>query len=212
MHKLTLPVNILLLFITVSCSDRQHGSNENRPPADANERPLSAILPAERQDYYKQPPPLSIDDTRTYQATIITGTGNIVVELDAFYAPVHVNNFIFLVEEGFYDGLTFHRVETGVLIQGGDPLATGKGGPGYTLPPEIGLPHVKGAFAAARRPDRINPEKRSSGSQFYITQKAQHHLDADHSVYGMVVSGFETVAGLKQGSKIIEIKIEESDG
>ncbi|RMG81729.1 MAG: PKD domain-containing protein [Bacteroidetes bacterium] len=94
--------------------------------------------------------------------------------------PKHRDNFIKLVEEGFYDGLLFHRVIEGFMIQGGDPNSRnakpgqplGAGGPGYTIPAEFSdtLIHVKGALAAARQGDQVNPEKRSSGSQFYIVQ------------------------------------------
>lgn len=90
--------------------------------------------------------------------------------------PLHKENFIKLAEEGFYDGLEFHRVIDGFMIQGGDPnskdagpnVMLGGGGPGYTVPAEIGRPHYKGALAAARMGDAVNPEKASSGSQFYI--------------------------------------------
>ena len=92
--------------------------------------------------------------------------------------PKHRDNFIKLVKEGFYDGLLFHRIIHGFMIQGGDPESRnappgtqlGQGGPGYTIEPEIGAPHLKGAIAAARLPDEVNPERRSSGSQFYIVQ------------------------------------------
>lgn len=92
--------------------------------------------------------------------------------------PLHKENFIKLVKEGFYDGLEFHRVIDGFMIQGGDPVSRnaglttplGNGGPGYTLPAEIGRPHYKGTLAAARLGDQVNPDKESSGSQFYIVQ------------------------------------------
>ena len=94
--------------------------------------------------------------------------------------PLHRDNFVKLVKEGYYDGLLFHRVISGFMIQGGDPnsrdakpgIALGSGGPGYTIPAEFNknLIHKKGALAAARQPDQVNPEKASSGSQFYIVQ------------------------------------------
>lgn len=95
--------------------------------------------------------------------------------------PRHKDNFIKLAEEGFYDGLEFHRVIEGFMIQGGDPVSRnagpevqlGGGGPGYTLPAEIGRPHYKGALAAARLGNHVNPDKESSGSQFYIVQGAK---------------------------------------
>ena len=108
-----------------------------------------------------------------------TDMGRMVV---ALYneTPEHRDNFLKLVQEGFYDSLLFHRVIPGFMVQGGDPESRsaapgqmlGNGGPGYTVPAEIvpGLVHTKGALAAARQGDQVNPEKRSSGSQFYLVQ------------------------------------------
>ncbi|RMF65439.1 MAG: peptidylprolyl isomerase [Calditrichaeota bacterium] len=150
-----------------------------------------------------------IDKSKKYVATIHTSKGDIVAELDAFYAPEHTNNFVFLARQGFFDGLTFHRYEPGFVIQGGDPLGTGTGGPGYTIPAEIGLPHVSGALAMARRPDQVNPEKRSSGSQFYITLKPTPFLDGNYSVFGKVIQGFDVVQQIRAGDLIQRVDIEE---
>lgn len=108
-------------------------------------------------------------------ALISTDLGDIKVLLYD-NTPAHKKNFVKLVEEGFYDGLLFHRVMQGFMIQGGDPdskdasptARLGNGGPGYTIPHEIGAPHMRGVIAAARQPDQVNPQKASSGSQFYI--------------------------------------------
>ncbi len=117
----------------------------------------------------------SCDQDDTAYALIETEFGDIKVELyDS--TPKHKENFIKLAEQGFYDSLLFHRVIPGFMIQGGDPESRnapagkmlGGGGPGYTLPAEIGALHVKGALAAARLPDQANPQRESSGSQFYI--------------------------------------------
>lgn len=110
-------------------------------------------------------------------ATIKTPMGDMVVELYES-TPLHKENFLKLVDENFYDSLLFHRVMQGFMIQGGDPnsrnappnVQLGVGGPGYTIPAEIGAPHFKGALASARTPDAGNPERSSSGSQFYIVQ------------------------------------------
>jgi len=110
-------------------------------------------------------------------ALIHTEFGDIKVKLYNS-TPKHRDNFIKLAEEGFYDSLLFHRVIPGFMIQGGDPDSKnaapgqplGQGGPGYTLAPEIGELHYKGALAAARKGDSQNPERRSSGSQFYIVE------------------------------------------
>ncbi|MFQ5447611.1 MAG: peptidylprolyl isomerase [Saprospiraceae bacterium] len=110
-------------------------------------------------------------------ALIETDMGNIKVKLYNS-TPKHKANFIKLAKEGFYDGTLFHRVMPGFMIQGGDPDSKtaqpgqrlGQGGPGYQIDPEIGAPHFRGALAAARMPDQVNPGKKSSGSQFYIVQ------------------------------------------
>lgn len=118
--------------------------------------------------------------------------------------PRHKANFLKLAREGFYNGTTFHRVIEGFMIQGGDPNSKdkipyndGQGGPGYTLPAEIvpGLRHKRGAVAAARMPDHMNPAKESSGSQFYIVQSdnGATHLDGSYTVFGEVVKGMEAV-------------------
>ncbi|HID64270.1 MAG TPA: hypothetical protein EYP49_16245, partial [Anaerolineae bacterium] len=103
-------------------------------------KPAMPANPADRANMYSKPPEMQIDTSKTYVATISTAKGDIVVQLDADAAPLTVNNFVFLARQGFYNGLTFHRVEPGFVIQGGDPTGTGAGGPGYTVPAEIGLP------------------------------------------------------------------------
>ncbi|MBK9108575.1 MAG: peptidylprolyl isomerase [Saprospiraceae bacterium] len=115
--------------------------------------------------------------TKGTLAVIETPHGNIKIKLyDS--TPKHKENFIKLVKSGFYDGLLFHRVIQGFMMQGGDPVSKdappgimlGNGGPGYTIPAEIGAKHFKGALAAARLGDSANPKRESSGSQFYIVQ------------------------------------------
>lgn len=166
--------------------------------------------PQDRNEMYSQPPDMQIDPAKAYQATIATEKGDIVVELDAEAAPQTVNNFVFLAREGFYDGLTFHRVVPGFVIQGGDPLGSGRGGSGYTVEEEIGLEHVKGAIAMARRGDQVNPEKASSGSQFYITLEATPNLDGGYTVFGNVVEGTDVVESIAEGDVIESVIIEES--
>jgi cyclophilin family peptidyl-prolyl cis-trans isomerase len=165
--------------------------------------------PADRADMYGEPPAMQIDTATSYVATISTAKGDIVVELDAGTAPQTVNNFCFLAREGFYDGLTFHRVEPGFVIQGGDPAGTGAGGPGYTVPAEIQLPHVEGAIAMARRGDQVNPTRASSGSQFYITLAPTPFLDGGYTAFGHVTEGMEVVQSIAVGDVIAEITITE---
>ncbi|MDM8521341.1 peptidylprolyl isomerase [Anaerolineales bacterium HSG6] len=169
-----------------------------------------ADLPAaERADFYQSRPNMTIDKNNLYQATIKTNKGDIVVSLDASAAPEHVNNFVHLSQDGFYDGLTFHRVEPSFVIQGGDPLGAGNGGPGYTVPGEFSLKHVKGAIAMARLPDQVNPKRESSGSQFYITLEPTPFLDGQYSVFGQVESGMDVVQAIQIGDIIESITISE---
>jgi len=133
--------------------------------------------------------------------TLTTSEGVIVIKLDAVAAPKHAENFKKLVKEGFYDGTTFHRVIPGFMIQGGDPLSKdqgkraehGTGGPGYTIPAEIGKKHKRGAVAAARQGDQVNPKRNSSGSQFYIVidEMQCRQLDGQYTVFGEVIEGID---------------------
>lgn len=123
----------------------------------------------------------------------VEGFGEIKIALNREAAPKTVENFLKLVNDGFYNGLTFHRIASGFVIQGGDPKGDGTGGPGYTVPAEIQLPHTKGAIAMARLGDQVNPAKDSSGSQFYIALEALPMLDGQYTVFGQVVSGMDIV-------------------
>jgi cyclophilin family peptidyl-prolyl cis-trans isomerase len=165
--------------------------------------------PADRNDMYSVPPAMQIDAGKAYVATISTAKGDIVVQLDAGAAPQTVNNFVYLARQGFYDGLTFHRVEPGFVIQGGDPTGTGAGGPGYTVTAEIQLPHVEGAIAMARRGDEVNPTRASSGSQFYVTLAPTPFLDGAYTVFGQVSEGMDVVQSIAVGDVIEKIAIAE---
>jgi len=131
--------------------------------------------------------------------TFSTSEGVIVIQLDSSAAPKHAENFKKLVKDGFYDGTTFHRVIPGFMIQGGDPLSKdqakraehGTGGPGYTIPAEIGKKHKRGSVAAARQGDPVNPKRESSGSQFYICVVDTSFLDGQYTVFGEVVEGMD---------------------
>jgi cyclophilin family peptidyl-prolyl cis-trans isomerase len=126
--------------------------------------------------------------------------------------PKHKANFLKLAAEGFYDSTTFHRVIDEFMIQGGDPNSKdeiptndGQGGPGYTIDAEFreGHTHIFGAVAAARLGDRQNPERKSSGSQFYIVEKQSgvHFLDQSYTVFGQVVNGFDVINKIAEEKK-----------
>ncbi|MEI8235176.1 MAG: peptidylprolyl isomerase [Verrucomicrobiota bacterium] len=120
----------------------------------------------------------------------------VILEFYEDAAPVTVANFKKLAASRFYNGTAIHRAYPHLMLQGGDPLSkkkdnsgVGTGGPGYTLPPEIGRKHIAGAVAAARLPDKINPARRSNGSQFYITLQPMPNLDGQYTVFGRVIDG-----------------------
>jgi cyclophilin family peptidyl-prolyl cis-trans isomerase len=124
----------------------------------------------------------------------------IVIETFDAEAPQTSENFRKLARKGFYKGTAFHRVFPGTLVQGGDPLSrskeranVGTGGPGYTLQAEIRRKHAAGSVAAARVADRVNPGRRSNGSQFYIALKAMPDLDGQYTVFGRVIDGLDVV-------------------
>jgi cyclophilin family peptidyl-prolyl cis-trans isomerase len=135
---------------------------------------------------------------------VVTSHGTMKVKLYE-KTPQHRDNFVKLAAEGYYDGLRFHRVIEGFMIQGGDPYSRdtaiidkwGMGGPDYTVPAEFvsEYHHKKGAIAAARKGDMANPKKASSGSQFYIVQDESgcSHLDGQYTVFGEVIEGMETI-------------------
>lgn len=143
------------------------------------------------------------EDMKTY-ATVETEKGVIKFEIFTEKAPVTSSNFIELAKSGFYDGLTFHRVIRGFVIQGGDPLGTGAGGSDKTIPLEIHpeLKHSDGAVAMARsqHPD-------SASSQFYICEGVQPGLDGQYAVFGQVVEGFDVVRKIEVGDKMLKISV-----
>ena len=138
------------------------------------------------------------------QVTFQTNKGNIVVELAEDDAPNTVANFISLVEKGFYDGLAFHRVIPNFMIQGGCPLGTGTGGPGYQIADEFSprLKHDRGVLSMA------NAGPNTGGSQFFITHVPTPWLDGKHAIFGRVTAGLDVVDQIQRGDKIIKITID----
>ncbi|PYN08473.1 MAG: peptidylprolyl isomerase [Candidatus Rokuibacteriota bacterium] len=141
------------------------------------------------------------------QTGLITLENGNEIRLELFPqdAPKTVENFVTLAKKGFYNGLTFHRVVPGFVVQGGCPKGNGTGGPGYTVPAEFNKnKHVRGSLAMARSQD---PD--SAGSQFYFTYGAQPHLDNNYTVFGKVTSGMEHVDSIRQGDRMTSITITE---
>ena len=147
-----------------------------------------------------------------HYVTIKTNRGNIVVELYPAVAPKTVANFEKLSKHGFYNNLTFHRVEPGFVVQGGDPQGTGMGGPGYEVPAEISATekHLRGTIAMARTGDQGNPERKSSGSQFYICLAPASFLDGQYTSFGAVVEGMDVVDKIKVGDKMSKVTLTDT--
>ncbi len=177
------------------------------PPADGS-RPLAALAPADRLDRFSGPAAAHARSGAIYLATFVTAQGNIVTELYPDTAQ-SVNNFITLAKNGYYDGLSFHLVEPGVAVLGGDPIGDGSGGPGYNIPAEIIHTHPRGALGWAPAGD-LDPSLYSSGSQFYITLDAMDALDGAYTVFGQVVEGMAIADKLAAGDKITRIDISEA--
>ena len=164
---------------------------------------------------YSAPPPMTIDQNKKYFATIKMDIGDIKLELYPKEAPCHVNSFVFLARDGYYDGLTFHRVERNpqpFVVQGGDPLGNGRGGPGYTVPLEVNplRKNVDGSLAMARTQD-----PNSAGSQFFINLKDNPQLEPGgvdqygYTVFGGIVEGRDVLDKIVVGTKMNTIEIEE---
>ena len=137
---------------------------------------------------YNTQPEMSIDLAKTYAATLHTNHGDISIEFDAVRSPMSVNNFVFLAREGFYDGVIFHRVIKGFMIQGGDPTGTGSGGPGYRFRDELEGPgkYSRGTVAMA------NAGPNTNGSQFFIMH-TDYGLPHNYSIFGQVTAGLDVV-------------------
>jgi cyclophilin family peptidyl-prolyl cis-trans isomerase len=161
-------------------------------------------------------PDMAIDRNKTYQATLKLDHGDVRIQLFANDAPETVNSFVFLAREGYYDGVTFHRVIPDFVAQAGDPTGTGSGGPGYTIPDEVNTnKHGEAGAVAMAKTNAPN----SGGSQFYITLAPTPFLDRDYTVFGRVVEGMDAVKKIRPrdpdrdrapGDAIKAIEIEEA--
>ena len=155
---------------------------------------------------WNTPPEMVIDIKKSYEVHMKTNRGEIVIEMAPQYAPKTVNNFVFLIREGFYNGVTFHRVIPDFVIQGGDPTGTGMGGPGYKFEDETfdnPLKHETGVLSMA------NAGPNTNGSQFFITHSPQPHLNGKHTVFGKVTSSMDVVNAIKAGDVMEEVTVTE---
>jgi cyclophilin family peptidyl-prolyl cis-trans isomerase len=152
-----------------------------------------------------KPPDMQIDVDTVYQVTLDTDRGEIVMELDPHLAPKTVNNFVALARDGYYDGLTFHRVVPEFVIQGGDPEGSGRGGPGYRFDDEpVKGEYIVGAVAMA------NAGPNTNGSQFFICiDDCRRKLDKLYNLFGYVTDGVDVAQKIKVGDKMRTVTITE---
>lgn len=186
---------------------------EPEPVVLTGDRPLAELEPFERDGFYPAPPEMVIDTSKSYQARIETDQGEMLIQLFDDEAPITVNNFVFLANQGFYDDLVFHRVIEEFMAQGGDPTGTGGGGPGYTFEDE---------FDPTLRFDRsgllamANSGPATNGSQFFITFAPTEWLNDAHTIFGELIEGDNTLNAIPvtgapgSPTQIIKIEILES--
>jgi cyclophilin family peptidyl-prolyl cis-trans isomerase len=202
------------------------GASPTAAPEDCDgARRLDAVAPATTElartgeggdmKQYTAAPPMTIDPEKRYFATIKMDTGNIKLELYPKDAPQHVNNFVFLSRDGYYDGATFHRVIPGFVAQAGDPTGTGRGGPGYTIPDEVNSCRFLDGTLGMAKTNAPN----SAGSQWFIDYAPQPALDGGYTVFGQLIEGRDVLdliaprdpaRATTPGTVINTITIEES--
>jgi peptidyl-prolyl cis-trans isomerase B (cyclophilin B) len=153
---------------------------------------------------WSTPPAMQIDATKDYTVSIETNRGTIELMLYPKHAPQTVNNFVFLAQQGFYDGVKFHRVIPDFMIQTGDPTGTGRGGPGYRFADECKgnpLKHERCVISMA------NAGPNTNGSQFFITHLPTPHLNGKHTVFGKVTKGQDVVDAVQQGDVMVSVTV-----
>src|SRR3989344_854793 len=181
-------------------ADKESGqlnlSGDNKSVNIKNNQSTITTMPQQPQNKTLSPPTMEIDQNKTYTAVLSTTAGEISIELNAKQTPKTVNNFIYLAKQGFYDGVIFHRVIRGFMIQGGDPTGTGAGGPGYQFADEpFEGDYTRGTVAMA------NAGHNTNGSQFFIMHGDQP-LPKNYVIFGKVVAGMETVDKIAQAEVI----------
>lgn len=218
-------VVVLLIGLVLWLVSNRGGTTATTPTAapfaaEPSAAAGNAAEVATRNDKYQAQgaPPMTIDPQKSYTATITTPRGDIVVKLRPDLAPKTVNSFVFLSKEGFYNGVTWHRVLPKFMAQTGDPTGTGTGGPGYTVPGEFTdkvLFDKPGLLAMARPGNNVD----GNGSQFFITTAPVPSLNQQYTVFGEVQSGQDIVDGIPlrdpeknpatPGEQIVKITIAE---
>lgn len=185
---------IIVIAVLAFTLNRDGDDTETVGTEITGDRPLASIDPVERADYYDGAPEMAIDTDKSYQAVIrMEGGGEMVLDLFDDEAPLTVNNFVYLANQGYYDGTTFHRVLADFMAQGGDPTGTGSGGPGYSFEDETenGLSFDRRGLLAM-----ANAGPNTNGSQFFITFVPTPHLDGGHTIFGELIEGDEVLSGI----------------
>jgi cyclophilin family peptidyl-prolyl cis-trans isomerase len=209
-----------LMLAVLSCGGEEAPTLEDlgQPVARATTEPTVEKGTTSMTKQYDSPPAMTIDTSKSYTATIeMEEGGEIVIELLTSEAPQTVNNFVFLSRDGYYDGVTFHRVLEDFMAQSGDPTGTGSGGPGYTIPDEFSpnARHESAGILSMANVGRPN----TGGGQWFITLVPTPWLDDAHSVFGKVTAGMDVVNAIPlrdpatattPGAAIKTIRIDES--
>ena len=187
---------LLLLFAAASCAGDEPASNAP-PSTQSSDKDSSKESEPKMAKKYDAPADQKIDANKKYTATIETDAGTMTAELYPKIAPKTVNSFVFLAREGYYEGVIFHRVIPGFMIQGGDPTGTGTGGPGYKLKAEFNdFKHDKGVLSMARTND-----PNSAGSQFFVMHDRAPHLDRQYTAFGKATSGVDVIDKIAMAPK-----------
>jgi peptidyl-prolyl cis-trans isomerase B (cyclophilin B) len=206
-------LTIAVAMLVIGCGTPKPAQPAAQPPAQPPAMAAESTQPAAPTDTTAAksvtPPPAAqgmLKDTlvatklpeNLYFNIKVKDYGTMKIQFFTKDAPKNVTNVANLGIKGFYNGLIFHRLIPGFMIQGGDPSGNGTGGPGYTVPAEIKKRHEKGAMAMARTGDQVNPEKRSSGSQFYICFQPTPQLDGQYTVIGQLKEGMDILEKLEK--------------
>ncbi len=187
-------VVLVLVAIAIVAFVLNQEDDTGEPAAMASDRPLAAVDPGVRNDYYSAAPEMTIDTAKSYEAVIrMANGGEMRFRLFDDEAPITVNNFVYLANQGFYDSTTFHRVLQDFMAQGGDPSGTGSGGPGYTFEDETdnGLTFDRRGLLAM-----ANSGPDTNGSQFFITFAPATHLDGLHTIFGELTEGDDVLSSI----------------
>jgi len=215
---LLLPV--LAIFAWSQFRANSSDSGQNTPTSSTTGKSSSTTVKPVKKDTNQKAPVLTLDPTKKYTATMETTDGAMVIDLDAKNAPIATNNFVSLSRQGFYDGLTFHRVIKDFMIQGGDPQGDGMGGPGYKVPGEVPTNNYEIGSIAAAKTGADAPGL--FGSQFFIVTGDQGvALPNEYARFGKVSSGLDVALKIQDAPKdsndkpkkpiyIVKISITES--